>query len=106
MKVDTKITRNGELDFLRFLFSVIVFSFHLDCSPISFKGGYLGVEFFFVCSGFFLMKFIEKRKDQELSVCKRLAYYFCDRMKRLYIPYLFVAVCAYFIRFAILGDIS
>ncbi len=57
--------RNGTIEFLRFIFAVIIFIFHsgLISAPYSARGGYLGVEFFFIVSGIFLAKRIKKLNE-------------------------------------------
>ncbi len=58
--------RNGELDFLKFIFSIIVVIFHSRSfgsesagDDIFFKGGWLAVEFFFLVSGYFFIPSID-----------------------------------------------
>ena len=58
MKV--KSSRNGEIEFFRFLFCLIVFVFHVNLDNTSktvfCQNGQLGVEFFFIISGYFLSR--------------------------------------------------
>lgn len=69
-----KAKRNGEIELLRFLFSVIIVLFHcnkdiFDCiSPENYSyalapRGYIGVEFFFMLSGYFMAAGIAKNKS-------------------------------------------
>lgn len=54
--------RNGLIDFYRFIFALIIVSYHSHhlyeraLGEIPFIGGDSAVEFFFILSGFFLMK--------------------------------------------------
>lgn len=58
--------RNGKIELLRFLFAVIIVLHHsrqlLGDENCLFLGGSLGVEFFFIVSGYLMMSSIEKRK--------------------------------------------
>lgn len=62
--------RNGEIEVLRFLFSVIIVIYH--CNPFygkgfPFYGGALAVEFFFLVSGYLMMQTIDRRNKQGAS---------------------------------------
>lgn len=63
--VPSKNTRNGKIEFLRFIFATIIVIHHSraflgdEISP--FLGGSLGVEFFFFVSGYLMMVVIAKR---------------------------------------------
>lgn len=56
--------RNGTIDLLKFLFSIIVILYHFDNAvrypDELFTKGYIGVEFFFVTSGFLFAKSLAK----------------------------------------------
>ena len=52
--------RNGYIDFIKFIFAVIVAEFHLNGGI--FPGGRMAVEGFFIINGYFMMKSIEKDK--------------------------------------------
>lgn len=63
MEISEKRTapqRNGKIELMRFVFSVIIAGYHLGCSlnfdRELFQKGYLAVEFFFMVSGFLLAK--------------------------------------------------
>lgn len=59
--------RNGKIEFMRFVFAVIILLHHSrdflgdDISP--FLGGSLGVEFFFLVSGWLMMASVEKKNQ-------------------------------------------
>ena len=64
-----KPARNGKVDLLKFLFSIIVIIYHFDNAvkyPFEiFTRGYIGVEFFFVTSGFLFAKSLSKYTYQK-----------------------------------------
>lgn len=99
-------SRNGEIDFFRFIFAVIVFSFHFEYAPAIFKSGYLCVEFFFVLSGYFLMQHIEKNKNTDINPTMVVCNYAKNRLKRLYVSYFIACTVAFAIRLLVLSDIS
>ena len=47
---------NGEISILKFLFALLILAFHLGGFYDKFNYGYIGVEFFFIVSGFFFAK--------------------------------------------------
>ena len=65
--------KNGKAEFLRFIFSIIIILYH--CGRLiankeligfgSFAGGYIGVEYFFVLSGFLMASSMAKRAQPE-----------------------------------------
>lgn len=70
--------KNGEIELLRFLFSVVIMLFHstyiIDNAP--FLRGSFAVEFFFIVSGFLMLKHIEKieqKGDKIVSLGKETA---------------------------------
>lgn len=62
-----KTKRNGEIEFWRAVFCMIVFIYHvsIDCSayPTLFQKGQIGVEFFFLLSGLFMTRSIDTKRD-------------------------------------------
>lgn len=54
--------RNSLIELYRFLFAIWVFYYHahLFDEHLPFAHGYLAVEFFFILSGFYLIKSVEK----------------------------------------------
>lgn len=59
---------NGEISILKFLFALLILAFHLGGFYDKFNYGYIGVEFFFIVSGFFFCKNLlnKKVKDSEI----------------------------------------
>lgn len=61
--------KNGEINFLRFVFAVIVLILHFgDNYNFSwFRQGYIGVEFYFLVSGFLMAKHVSRLKNHPRS---------------------------------------
>ena len=73
------------IDFLRIIFCGFVCLFHWN-SSVHFGGGYLGVDFFFILSGFLLMQSYESKKNvlAENNIYRNCRKYLWDRICRLY----------------------
>lgn len=90
--------RNGAIDFYRFLFACIIYILHIrrygnfDSPNGQFNGGYLGVEFFFILSGFLMMRNIQSGIEAaggDSSAEQLTVKYFISRYKKLMPPYWF-----------------
>ena len=53
--------RNGNIELLRFMFCMCVVLYHAWVGP----GGYIGVEFFFMVTGFFLAKKVDIQREKD-----------------------------------------
>ena len=73
--------RNGALELYRFVFCMLVLLFH--CGFMGMQKGYLGVEFFFLTGGWFMMAHYEK---QEAKGRVQPGEYLLGRVRQLY-PY-------------------
>lgn len=84
--------RNGYLDFLKFLFSLGIIGVHSDACGFSFRlisAGYLGVEFFFLVSGYFVAR--QATKDRKKSGnTQAISNFFIKRICSFF-PFYFVA---------------
>ncbi len=64
--------RNGKIDFLKFLFAIIVLIHHtryvVGDKKSLFLGGSLAVEFYFLVSGYLMMAGIQKLQERKLSL--------------------------------------
>lgn len=96
----SKTKRNGNIEILRFIFSVLIVLYHLSKIGLCtigghtfFRSGYLAVEFFFIVSGIFLGKKLSKDRDihekQTLytSLAESRKYVF-SRIKSIYCYFL------------------
>lgn len=54
--------RNTYIDFLRVLFCIFICLYHWNKGH--FGGGYLGVDFFFILSGFYMMQGFENNREE------------------------------------------
>ena len=87
--------RNYALDFYRFLFSCVICIMHFTAymdfgdAHAPFCGGYLAVEFFFIVSGYMLMRHVEreKKKAGSVSAGRCTARYAWERFERLFPHY-------------------
>lgn len=76
----------AEIDGLRALSIILVIVFHI--APGTFGGGYIGVDIFFVISGFLIT--IVLLEDREISISKKLLYFYKRRIKRILPPLVFM----------------
>ena len=91
--------RNCAIEAYRFLFMLVICVFHFIAQYRGLdglrylRGGYLGVEFFFITSGFFLALKLDGIKCEE-SCAKQAFEIFLKRVKRLY-PSFFLSFLSY-----------
>jgi peptidoglycan/LPS O-acetylase OafA/YrhL len=87
-----KNNKNGLVELFRFLISIWVAYFHGFFPILSdkFNGVNTSVDFFFVISGFFFMKSMEKYK--ETPILKVIPHIFWDRTKRFIVPLIIAAL--------------
>ena len=80
--------RNYVLELWRFIFCIMVLGFHFFSKIDSrlFHAGYLGVEFFFLVSGYFIGSFYFRQlEDKDFrNRLKSVGHYIISRFKRLY----------------------
>ncbi len=87
-----KNNKNGLIELFRFLCSVWVAYFHGFFPVLSdkFNGANTSVDFFFVLSGFFFLKSMEKYKDRPLG--EGIVFIFWSRTKRFIVPLIIAAL--------------
>ncbi len=86
--VEHKASRNHNVDMLKAVAIIAVILYHLGNDILPF--GYLGVDIFFVISGYFLMAGMEKERQQGKN--HRYFYTLFTRIKRLWLPILLVCL--------------
>lgn len=80
------MNRNGRIDFLRFCFSIIVVLYHGGV----FLGGWIGVEFFFIVSGYYMCRSYESGKYSDtLSFVK---HKFFSLLPNVYIAWIIAVI--------------
>lgn len=84
-------SKNYSIELLRFLFAIFIILYHYysfilkgSASPLFFMHAYMGDEFFFMVSGFFLANSITKKIQ---SPDKKTSGYIISRIKGIAIPY-------------------
>lgn len=64
-----KPARNGEIEFWRWIFCLIIFIYHISLDRKGYAGlfnmGQIGVEFFYIVSGYFLANKADREKDRD-----------------------------------------
>ena len=88
-------TRNYEIDFLKFIFSILVLLQHSkgisDVVPanIGYWGaGHIAVYFFFAVSGFLMVNSFYRHRDNNLSPAKASWHFYKGKVKSLWIDFL------------------
>lgn len=110
------INRNYQLDVFKLLFSVLVFISHTDkfirddtlfvTKPYVYNMGWVSVHFFFVVSGFLMIKSMEKRNSGVQNAGRYAFDFVIGKFKRLAIPYgvaTITVMCMYIVYNAWLG---
>jgi peptidoglycan/LPS O-acetylase OafA/YrhL len=83
---DKKISYRGDIDGLRAIAVLSVIAFHI--APEKFKGGFVGVDIFFVISGFLISSIIYKELE---SGAFSIVEFYVRRIRRIY-PALFIVL--------------
>lgn len=91
MEEQKRVQKNYTIEFFRLIFTIIICIYHIQSilSKEYIPGAYIGVEFFFILSGFYLYKSAEKNKkdtsiDYTLKRIKRILPYYIFSMVTLY----------------------
>ena len=84
--------RNGKISFWKFVFSLLIVAYHVGNYHHTsfFGGGYLGVEFFFIVSGYYLCKKgLNYKRISDKSIGKETFQWIISRIKKL-LPYVVI----------------
>ncbi len=96
-------SKNGGIEAMRLVISICVVVHHYcGYSP----GGYLGVDFFFVLSGFFLMKHFERYEGSNNCAAEAAMQYTFERYKRIIPHYIFTCILALILTLYMDGHLS
>ncbi len=95
--------RNGEIDFLKFLFALVIVIFHsrrfAGEHQVLFLRGSLCVEFFFLVSGFFMAKGLERQsKITQYNVADDTVVFVKKKLTGIYTYYIVGFVIAFVLR--------
>lgn len=96
-----QIRKNGKIDFLKFIFAVVIVLHHGSQKVLGLKSGYfiggsLAVEFFFIVSGYLLMASISRMSERTLPVGVETGRFLLRKFKSFY-PELGVAFVLVFV---------
>lgn len=103
-----KKARNGKVDFLKFIFSIVVIIYHFGNSvkyPSElFNKGYIAVEFFFIVSGFLFAKSLSKIEYSKESFIND-SLRFMGKKYISFMPYhIFTCICTLILCFFVVYD--
>lgn len=107
----SKPARNGIIEFMRFIFSLVVICYHglaflpKDSQFLRFPNGAIAVEFFFVLSGFLMAKTASKKLHNETSIGIDSAKFICKKYLSIF-PYHLYAFIFTFIITVIINNFS
>ncbi|MGN1031669.1 MAG: acyltransferase family protein [Butyricicoccaceae bacterium] len=92
--------RNGAIDFWKFVFSVLIVIFHSrnlteNRTGTPFIGGVIGVEFFFLVSGFLMAASISKKESASVSVGEESREFLFHKIRGLYPEFLVAWLCGF-----------
>ena len=94
-----QVERNGEIEILRFVFSMIILCHHFNTfTKFSiFYNGYIGVEFFFVVSGFLMAKSSKKDANGNKNLIPDMTWTFIKRKLSGFYSYFIIAIFIQFV---------
>ncbi len=76
-------TRNPMIDLMKFCFCLLIMTFHIGKR---FKGGYIGVEFFFIVSGYLMANTMTRKYKTKNDVGKSTIHFILHKARSIY-PY-------------------
>lgn len=87
--------RNSYIDFIKFVFAIIIVMFHVSPSTHVFEGGRIAVEGFFMISGYLMLLSLNRQKPSDNKVGQATLSFLYHKWVGL-LPYLIASlVCAY-----------
>lgn len=96
-ETDISTNRNGVIDFLRIIFCINIMLLHwgqfLGEEELFAQCGYIGVSFFFMVSGYYLVDYIRKKEiedAQSINLVDETCTYVYKKIKKIF-PYFIVA---------------
>jgi len=107
-----KKKRNGDIDVLRFIFSLVILIFHFNSffNFGAFQSGFMGVGFFFIVTGYLMAVNVEKNFSEKTISPKELAdstwKFLINKMKSFWCYYISVIVLTVVVRFMIIRQQS
>ena len=98
----TSSKRNGVIDLMRFVFCMVIVLFHARNlggsteTALFGDAGYIGVEFFFIVSGFLMAKSAARRANEPLdSLGRETTVFIWNKIKPLLFFYVLAVICSY-----------
>ena len=94
--------RNNIVELFRFIYSLLVLGYHVQFSYSDdkvdpFENGALAVEFYFLLSGYFLARSLEKiSKDQKTNIIKKVYLFMKNKVNALLNVHFFIYYCCNF----------
>lgn len=100
-ELERQTGRNGAIDFLKLIFAILVMLKHSGCfnfdnTKIIFLGGHIGVEFFFLVSGYMMMSSY-KRKNHNMSIALDTFNYVKGKFCRFIVEMLLAEIVFYIV---------
>ena len=103
----SKTARNGKVDLFKFIFSIVVIIYHfgnaVKFDNELFNKGYIGVEFFFIVSGFLFAKSLAKIPYHKETLPAD-SVHFMWRKYKSFLPYHFFTFVCTFITASIISQ--
>ncbi len=94
LKEKNKKTHNGIIGFWKFMFSLMIVVYHFNISTktenVIFKYGYIGVEFFFIVSGYLLAKNALNKERIKSSIGEETFDFIWKKIKNFF-PYMIIS---------------
>ncbi len=96
-------SRNGKIDFYKFIFSIVIILYHFgcaieyDCNYTLFQKGYISVEFFFIISGFLFARSLSKYEYNKETIIKTDLSFIWKKYKSFFPYHIFMCVLTFIV---------